>query len=230
LANHLENELKAYIQKDKPQKWLFEGKVLGKKVSGSAIQKNFRRSLLRANIQKNVTPKNLKYSYVKHLYDDGLPLKSILKALGMAANYHARTYSFYGHIVYEDVEVNYSPLDRIISGKDVEPDTRSIERMLFNVRNEDEREYLLEALQCIKAKVYRAAVIFTWTAAIKNIHQRFMKHGENSINTAIQKHQRNAPRIKDVDDFVEIKDSIVLEASETLGIFEKNQKIHWLNV
>jgi hypothetical protein len=142
----------------------------------------------------------------------------------MAANYHARTYSFYGHIVYEDVEVNYSPLDRIISGKDVEPDTRSIERMLFNVRDEDEREYLLEALQCIKAKVYRAAVIFTWTAAIKNIHQRFMKHGENSINTAIQKHQRNAPRIKDVDDFVEIKDSIVLEASETLGIFEKNQK------
>ncbi len=142
----------------------------------------------------------------------------------MAAGYHIRTYTFYSNIVYQHVEVDYSPLDRIVSGKDVEIDTRSIERMLFNVRNEDEREYLLEALDCIKANLYRAAVIFAWTAAIINIHNKFMRHGESSINTALQKHYPKAPRVKDINDFTEIKDSVVLEASETLGIFDKNQK------
>ena len=224
LAGYLEEKLKDYLRDRKPQKWLFEGKKPGEQISDSAVQRNFQKAIFKAEIKKNLKPKNLKYSYVKHLYDDGIPLKSILESLDMAAGYHIRTYTFYSNIVYQHVEVDYSPLDRIVSGKDVEIDTRSIERMLISVRNEDEREYLLEALDCIKANVYRAAVIFTWTATMINIHNKFMKHGESSINTALQKHYPKAPRVKDVDDFTEIKDSVVLEASETLGIFDKNQK------
>lgn len=224
LALYLEQKLKDYLRNKKPQKWLFEGKTPGDQISDSAVQRNFQKLTFKAEIKKDVKPKNLKYSYVKHLYDDGIPLKSILESMGMASGYGFRTYVFYSNIVYQHVEVDYSPLDRIVSGKDVDIDTRSIERMLFNVQNEDEREYLLEALECIKANVYRAAVIFTWTAAMINIHNKFMVRGESSINTAIQKHYPKAPRIKDVDDFTEIKDSVVLEASETLGIFDKNQK------
>lgn len=224
LAGYLEEKLKDYLRNQKPQKWLFEGKKPGEQISDSAVQRNFQKAIFKAEIKKNLKPKNLKYSYVKHLYNDGIPLKSILESLDMAAGYHIRTYTFYSNIVYQHVEVDYSPLDRIVSGKDVEIDTRSIERMLFNVRNEDEREYLLEALDCIKANLYRAAVIFAWTAAIINIHNKFMRHGESSINTALQKHYPKAPRVKDINDFTEIKDSVVLEASETLGIFDKNQK------
>ena len=224
LANYLTVELADFLRLHKPQKWLFEGKIPGEQVSTSSIQKNFKKAVLKAGIKKSVSPKTLKYSYVKHLYNDGIPLKSILESLGMSAGFHIRTYAFYAGIVYEDVEVNYSPLDRIVSGKDIEIDTRSVERMLFNVRDEDEREYLLESLACVKANIYRAAIIFAWTAAMINIHNKFMKHGESSINSAIQKHYRNAPKVKDVDDFTEIKDGVVLEASETLGIFDKNQK------
>lgn len=224
LAVYLEEKLKDYLRERKPQKWLFEGKKPGEQISDSAVQRNFQKAIFKAEIKKDLKPKNLKYSYVKHLYNDGIPLKSILESLGMAAGYNFRTYAFYSKIVYESVEVDYSPLDRIVSGKDVELDTRSIERMLISVRDEDEREYLLEALNCIKANVYRAAVIFAWTAAMINIHNRFMKHGESSVNTALQKHYPKAPRVKNVDDFTEIKDSVVLEASETLGVFEKNQK------
>ena len=73
LANYLIKELGEYLKNKKPQKWLFEGKVLGAQISESAIQLAFKCAVLKAKIKKNVTPKTLKYAYVKHMYSEGIP-------------------------------------------------------------------------------------------------------------------------------------------------------------
>ena len=225
LAEYLAKELEDYLQKYCPVKWLFEGKDKGSQISSDVIQRSFRKSLDLARIDKDVSTRNLKYSYVKHLEGEGIPLRQILKEMGMASAFRSRTYYFYAQLGGEyEVEHIHSPLDTIFKSESSNINTKDLKRALTRLKNEDEKEYLLEAINCIESGVYRAGVIFAWTAAISNIHQRCFKYDSIDLNAAIKKYYPGAPTIKRIEDFSYIKDNTVLEASRELGIFDSNEK------
>lgn len=225
LAEYLATELEDYLEKCMPAKWLFEGKGKGVQISSDPIQRAFKKSLVLAGIDKDVSPRNLKYSYVKHLESEGIPLRQILREMGMASAFRSRTYYFYAQLGGEyEVEHIHSPLDTIFKSEASNINTKDLKRALARLKNEDEKEYLLEAINCIEVGVYRAGVIFAWTAAISNIHQRCFQHDLDSLNTAIRKYYPAAPAIKRIDDFTYIRDNTVLEASRELGIFDNNEK------
>ena len=57
IPNPLLEELKTYIGKQKPTKWLIEGDTKGSQLSASTLQKSFKKALNKAGINKNSTVK-----------------------------------------------------------------------------------------------------------------------------------------------------------------------------
>jgi integrase len=222
LARYVLDELANYIEEYKPIEWLFPSKVANKAIGIRSTQTAFTRALHATGIEKSVTLKNLKYSYVKHLEEQGIPLISVLKFLGLSQEYSLIFYSK----LNEPAQITiHSPLDRIIRADDeLEVDLSSLEKMLKRVTREDERDYLLESLQCMKARALRAGVIFAWSAAVQNIRRRCSTHSLNSVNLNLKRHNPKAHEIKGIDDFAKIDESLLLLLAADLGIFDKNQK------
>jgi site-specific recombinase XerD len=222
LAEKLIPELQRYIAIYSPGIWFFEGNIKGTPYSPSAIQRVFKKGLTSAKISKKVTVKSLKYSYVKHMELYGVPLPTILKNIGIN---NTNSVYIYSHMGLRDGKLSFSPLDRIThETSKTEVDTSSIEHSFVDIQNNDEKAYLLESLKCLSARASRAAVVFAWIAAIRNIQSRCLQFDTNVLNDAIRKHHRNAQHVETIDDFETIKERYVLEASHTLGIFDKREK------
>ncbi len=225
LSEYVAKEFNGYKKEYKPKKWLFEGKQSGEQMSPDVIWKAFKKTAPLVGITKSVSPRTLKYSYVHHLAEQGIPLHSILKELKMSLS--SRTYDFYSKIITGSakIEVNHSPLDKIIysnEGKFI--NTKPLEKLLFRLQDEKEADYLSEAIKCLRVGAYRACVVFAWNAAVRNIHNRLILHSKHSLNAAITKHEPKARQIKTIADFSYVKEQTILLASVDLGEFDKNQK------
>lgn len=75
-------QLREYWKTEQPKKYLFENRT-GEKLNSRTVQHFFDVALKSSGIKKKVTTKTLKYSYVKHLEKQGIPLLLIVEALGM---------------------------------------------------------------------------------------------------------------------------------------------------
>lgn len=95
--------------------------------------------------------------------------------------------------------------------------------MISKIPTEDEKDYFNEAAKCLKVGALRAAVILIWEAAIRNIQQRCLKY-QTSLNQALKTHYPKAKQVDSIEDFAYIKESLVIEASNDIGIFDKNEK------
>lgn len=222
LAESISNDLANYVQIHKPKKWLFESRSSSLHISVSTIQRGFQRALQTSGINKVTSVRSLRYSYVKHLEKQGYPLRTILQELGI---FDTQSLAFYDQIDHVDVEITTSPIDFMFQSYEQRPpNLASLERMVQRLTNEDEKDYLLEAIICIKAEAYRAGVVLAWTAAIRNLQQRCMNHSLNTIDSLIKKHASKAPNFKRIDDFSYVNDRTTLEVCRELGELDKNEK------
>lgn len=224
LSVFVEKKLLEYLKTHKPKTYLFENPKNGKLLHDSTIQKALKKVLIKVGISKSVSPKSFKYSYVKHLSEKGFPLVAILRHLDMDTKLKGRTYFFYHNIIDKPVKHIPNPLDNILFLDEEKINVSSIQRVLLKISDEKTRDYILEGIHCINSGLYRASVIFIWSGTIYTIHQKIFNHSINSINMAIQRHFPKAPNIQRVEDLTQIKDRIVLESCEDLGIFDKSQK------
>jgi len=222
LAEKLIPLLKSYIDAYRPTKWLFEGSKIDSPLSSGSIQKSFKRVFRTLDIDKDVSVRNLKYSYAKHMEMYGVPLSITLDEMGITNPITLSTYSQMG---VSDMSISFSPLDMIIhESSSQEFDTTAIEKSFKKIQNEEEKSYLLEAIKCLKARAPRAAVVFAWNAAIRNIQHRCLECNMKELNNAIRKHSPKASWVKTINDFENIKERNVVEASHTLDIFTKREK------
>lgn len=215
-------DIQLYLKEYSPKKWLFEGKKLKGKLPMRGAHWAFNKALENSPIQRDLHFRALKYSYIKHLESNNVNLLSILSELNLNSS---GTYYALSIAGVEQYPVTISPLDYIHIPKAKEDfETYQLKRQIETLENDDEKEFLLEAIKCLDAGAYRAGIIFTWNFAVRSIHHRLLKQPLNSLNTAIQRHFRDARTIKTEDDFAYIKESTVLKASMDLGEFDKNQK------
>lgn len=231
IPDSITEDLKLYLNELKPKKWLFESDRNKEKLSMKGVHWAFQKAVDNSSITKDLDLKSLKYSYVKHLENNGFPLISILDEIGLTSTSTYHAISIAG---VSEKKVSVSPLDYLqIPKGNQDFETNHLKRQIKNLDNEDEKEFLLEAIKCLESGAYRAGIIFMWNFAIRRIHHRLLKHSLNSLNTAIQKHSSKAKNIQTEDDFAYIKESIVLLAAQDLGEFDKNQKKvlqDWLDV
>lgn len=222
LSEFLATELQRYMEEYKPRQWLFEGQTPDVACSDQMFHRMFRRGLRAAGMRQDVPMRILKYSYAKHLERQGVPLASILKAMGILSETSLHIYS---QIDLEKHPVDRSPIDAIVYGN---PESRMeilpLQRRLLSVADEDERDYLDEAIRSLQAGVLRAGVILAWTAVMSNIHRRCAGHSLATVNAVVKKHWPKAPDVSKADDFVLIRDNTLLQVACDLGEFDKAQK------
>jgi len=107
---------------------------------------------------------------------------------------------------------------------EVEHDVGTLEGLVTTVSNDDVRDYLEEALKCLRVGALRACVVFVWTAATRTLQTQMMAKGSTAITAAVQRLDPKARTVKSLDDFSYVKDATMLFAAKDLGILDKNQK------
>lgn len=220
--------LREYYEIYKPQKYLFEGRNIGKPISRRTIQQVFKNALDKINLNKNLSTRSLKNSYVKHLTEDGIPLSNILENLKIK---NSNSLQHFTNICFPVLEYNLSPFDTLnqISEDFQFFDTTDLEHILSKVIDKEERDYLEEGLKCFKANALRAGVIFLWTASVYKIQKMCLTQSLMYINTELKLINLKAKEIKGINDFENLNDKTLLDLACRLKLVDKARKDRLIN-
>jgi len=107
LPNKLKDLLVNYLRKVRPNIYLFEGQK-GGPYSTTSVQKVVKKAVLKAGIDKRVTPHMLRHSFATHLHDSGIDIRNIQTLLGHSST---KTTEIYTKISKRDISQLKSPLD-----------------------------------------------------------------------------------------------------------------------
>lgn len=118
LSEHLIRGLKKYIEAEKPQDWIFNGKPLPNRAGGDfdsrysqrGVQWAIKQASALAGIKKEVCVHTLRHSYATHLLEDGLDIVSLKNLLG---HENIETTMEYLQIAQLASQKVFSPLDTL---------------------------------------------------------------------------------------------------------------------
>jgi site-specific recombinase XerD len=100
--------LRVYWRACHPVEWLFPSKDPAQPLSGSSVQRMFKKALHKAGIKKKASVHTLRHSFATHLLESGTDLYHIQRLLGHTT---AKTTSVYLHITGRDLAKVKSPID-----------------------------------------------------------------------------------------------------------------------
>lgn len=116
----------------------------------------------------------------------------------------------------------------IIGGKKQTKNTKVIFSLLSKVKNKEEKEFVEEAISCLKIDSGKSTIIMLWCSVLYKIYNSINKKGLKNFNNMYSQRYGNKkskpPVIKKIDDFEYYPDSEVLLISEDLGIFDRAQR------
>lgn len=107
---------------------------------------------------------------------------------------------------------------------EVEHDVGTLQALVAKVSDAEVKDYLEEAVKCLRVGAHRACVVFTWSASVRAIQGELLAHGSSVVSAALQKHDPKSRPVTKLEDFAYVKDSVSLLAAKDLGILDKNQK------
>ena len=111
LSESLAIVLKKYLERYKPNYYVFEGKNRAKYNPGTIVKIVINAGKL-ANIDKHVTPHMLRHSFATHLLEQGTDLRYIQTILGHESS---KTTEIYTHVSKKSLAKIKSPLDVILT-------------------------------------------------------------------------------------------------------------------
>ena len=158
---------------------------------------------------------------MQHMVALGIPIIVILESLGIQG---FDTINKYTKAIHGNIKIEFTPLDKLIGNPKVnEPEIEDLEKLVFTLKSKDEREYLLEAIQCFRSGALKAGIVFTWSAFIRILQNRCINKGYKSINLAAEK-LKFSKRFAKITDFESIKETNLLKLALELKIISKHQK------
>lgn len=103
------------------------------------------------------------------------------------------------------------------------PVRAEFEALLVQIDDDLVRGYVGEAMSCLAVDAFRAATVMLWAGAIRTLQVRAMDEGPAAVNAALLKHHPKAPAVRRVDDFANVRDSLLLLACRELGMLDKGE-------
>jgi hypothetical protein len=85
-----------------------------------------------------------------------------------------------------------------------------------------EREYLEEALRCLRATAYRAAIVMSWNVAYDHLCDQIVKKHLAAFNAQLVSQFPKQKVVTVREDFYDINEARVIEVSRAAGIVDKN--------
>lgn len=220
--------LSDYYKEFKPVNWLIYGQNnKTKKYSYSSVRNLFKQSILEMDLNPSYTLRVFKYSYIKHLNQLGIPLIKILDYLKIN---HFDSHVQYSKLIHSEFLIDFTPYDKLINISTQKESFDDLESLVFDLKDIDEIDYLMEGIDCFRNGVLRAGVIFIWSAAIKNLRQQIInKTTLKLINQELLTIDSRAKKIKNIDGFEYIKDETIIHLGERIGLFDKFEKNELVN-
>ncbi len=107
------------------------------------------------------------------------------------------------------------------------PVTEALERYLTDVHDPDKARFVEEAIQCVKNKAYRSAIVLTWVGAVYLLYQHVLKNKLTEFNQ--EGHRRFQKKgwndVVDVDDLATaVPESVFLNMLEHIGVVSKSEQ------
>lgn len=116
LSKNLVPMLHQYLEEYTPGFWLFEGQK-GQRYSASSLQQVLKQATAKAGIKKLVRLHMLRHSFATHLLESGTSTRYIQVLLGHES---PKTTEIYAHVSRFALDKIQSPLDQIITKKQIE--------------------------------------------------------------------------------------------------------------
>jgi hypothetical protein len=106
---------------------------------------------------------------------------------------------------------------------EIEHDTSTLSSLAAKISNHEVKEYVLESIKCLSISAFRASVVFLWAGAIRQIQTHLLSKDSGELNSALKKFDKTAKNVSKVDDFAYIRESVLLQAAQELGIYDKHE-------
>ena len=94
------------------------------------------------------------------------------------------------------------------------PVTQALEKYLLDVHDPDKARFVEEAIQCVRNKAYRSAIVLTWVGAVYLLYMHVLKGKLDEFNAEGNRRFKGWKDAQDVDDLAKKKES------EFLGVLE----------
>lgn len=224
--------IQEYYREHHPTDWFFYGQNSSgkddkqKQYSPTSLRRVFEKRIKEEELDPSLKTGSLRLAHIKHMTDLGVPVNLVLDQMGSSS---FETHLKYAKMFYGDENINFTPLDRRIDDDLEVQDFKDLEHLIFNLSNQHEIDYLLEALNCLRHGALRAGVIFIWSAGIRNIQRQILDSATlKSVNQEFEKIDKTR-KIKTIESFEYVKDESTLLLSHRLGIYDKFQKLELTN-
>jgi uncharacterized protein (TIGR02391 family) len=111
IPNSIIDLLRNYYKEFRPKVWLFEGRKLNEPYSARQTYNSLKSVVERSNLVKEINFTILKYCYIKHTEEMGIPLAVILNSIVIG---HTDSFEFYSKMGIDPSDkVKISPFDRL---------------------------------------------------------------------------------------------------------------------
>ena len=95
---------------------------------------------------------------------------------------------------------------------------------LANIKDADARTFVEEAIKCFEYQLYRAAVVFSWVAAVQVLQQHVHAHHLAAFNAEALRVDAKWKQAKTTDDFGRMKEAEFLDRLVAISVIGKNVK------
>ena len=100
-----------------------------------------------------------------------------------------------------------------------------LRKQLDNIANSDIQEFVLEAVKCLEAGLYRSSIVMSWISAVGVLHQEIIQNHLPAFNAEMARIDVKWKTAKTADDLGLVKESVLLDRLVALSIIGKNVKI-----
>jgi hypothetical protein len=100
----------------------------------------------------------------------------------------------------------------------------NLRKFLTSISAPDTKEFIEEAVKCLEARYFRAAVVLSWVGAVSVLQQYVISHKLVEFNAEALCRNKDWKLAKTADDLGKMKEATFLQILESISVIGKNTK------